>query len=140
MKKLTTFISFCRSLPHATEDIKWGKDLVFSVGGKMFACFDNEEHKQFSFKATPENFVLLTASDGIIPAPYVARYHWVAITRADALPQEMIKELMRESYQLVLDQLPAKVRGALGQEQDGKQAKGEQERKKPRAASKRKRT
>lgn len=32
-------ISFCRNLPKATEDIKWGKDLVFSVGNKMFAVF-----------------------------------------------------------------------------------------------------
>ncbi len=27
--------AFCRSLPGATEDIKWGKDLIFSVGGRV---------------------------------------------------------------------------------------------------------
>ena len=30
-------VAFCRSLPGATEDIKWEHDLIFSVGGKMFA-------------------------------------------------------------------------------------------------------
>jgi predicted DNA-binding protein (MmcQ/YjbR family) len=115
MKKLTSrLIAYCRSLPHATEDIKWGKDLVFSVGGKMFAVFDAEEKKQFSFKATPENFDLLTQTEGVIPAPYAARFHWVAITRADALPHDMLKVLMCESYHLVADKLPAKVRKQLG--------------------------
>ena len=28
---------FCLSFPGATEDIKWGNDLCFCVGKKMFA-------------------------------------------------------------------------------------------------------
>jgi predicted DNA-binding protein (MmcQ/YjbR family) len=28
--------NICRQLPAVTEDIKWGHDLVFSIGGKMF--------------------------------------------------------------------------------------------------------
>jgi predicted DNA-binding protein (MmcQ/YjbR family) len=28
--------SLCKQLPGVTEDIKWGSDLCFSVGGKMF--------------------------------------------------------------------------------------------------------
>lgn len=49
-------ITFCRKFPRATEDIKWGKDLVFSVGDKMFACFNWEKPDNFSFKTTPETF------------------------------------------------------------------------------------
>ena len=29
-------VAYCRTLPAATEDVKWDNDLVFSVGGKMF--------------------------------------------------------------------------------------------------------
>src|SRR5438034_9286135 len=61
---------FCRSLPKATEDIKWGKDLVFSIGDKMFAVFDSNDLKKFSFKTTTEKFALLTSTDGIVPVPY----------------------------------------------------------------------
>ena len=32
------FKEMCLSFPHATEDVKWGKDLCFLVGGKMFAA------------------------------------------------------------------------------------------------------
>jgi len=49
-------IAFCRDLPSATEDIKWGKDLVFSVGEKMFAVFDTEDDTKVCFKATPAMF------------------------------------------------------------------------------------
>ena len=105
---------FCHSLPHVTEDIKWGKDLVFSIGGKMFAVFNSEDLTKFSFKTTPENFAALTSIDGVQPAPYVARYHWVAVTRANALPFGVLKQLLGESYELVAAGLPAKVRKRLG--------------------------
>jgi len=100
-------------MPHATEDIKWGKDLVFSVGGKMFACLSAEGGSQVSFKATPENFRLLTQTAGIIHAPYAARFHWVLVTSPKALPDAALRELLRESHQLAYDRLPAKTRGAL---------------------------
>jgi predicted DNA-binding protein (MmcQ/YjbR family) len=33
---------FCLSLPAVTEDVKWGADLCFSVGGKMFCVTSME--------------------------------------------------------------------------------------------------
>ncbi len=55
----------------------------------------------------------LTTQDGIIPAPYLARYHWICITQNDAIPMEMGFQLVEESYQLVLNKLPAKIRKSL---------------------------
>jgi hypothetical protein len=49
----------CMSLPAATEDIKWGADLAFSVGGKMFCVVNIEPPHQMSFKCTPEEFAEL---------------------------------------------------------------------------------
>ncbi len=106
-------IDFCRSLPQVTEDIKWGHDLVFSIGGKMFACFDPKDDTMVSFKTTPPGFAVLTAMDGIKPAPYLGRFDWVAIENPDVLPQEMIKELVFESYRLVMSRLPLRVRETL---------------------------
>jgi hypothetical protein len=34
-------LAYRRSLPHATEDVKWGADLMFSIVGKMFAGFSS---------------------------------------------------------------------------------------------------
>jgi len=110
---LDPFIAFCRKLPHATEDVKWGADLVFSIGGKMFAVFDSAGGTKFSFKTTPAVFSILTKMDGIIPAPYVARYHWIMLEGPKALPPKQVQDLIRESYHLVSLGLPAKVRRAL---------------------------
>jgi predicted DNA-binding protein (MmcQ/YjbR family) len=107
-------IAFCRSLPHATEDVKWGKDLVFSVGGKMFAAFDVEVAGHMAFKTSPETFASLTRKPGIIPAPYAARFHWVAVTDPKALPQDLARELIREAHRLVALKLPLKLRKKLG--------------------------
>ena len=42
---------YCLSLPHATESVQWGADLVFKIGGKMFAVLVTEPAKVWlSFK------------------------------------------------------------------------------------------
>lgn len=108
-----SLIEFCRTLPHATEDIKWGHDLVFSIGEKMFAVFDLENPTNVSFKTTPERFGTLIGVEGIIPAPYLARYNWIAVRKPKALPMNMLKGLIAESYALIAAGLPAKVRKKL---------------------------
>jgi predicted DNA-binding protein (MmcQ/YjbR family) len=102
---------FCLALPHATEDVQWGSDLLFRIGNKMFAVVALEAVSDhcMSFKCTPEGFAELTERDGIMPAPYVARYHWVALERFDVLPERELKELLRNAYQLIRDKLPRKV-------------------------------
>lgn len=106
---------FCLSFPHATEDVKWGKDLCFCVGEKMFCVtgLEPSEDWQFSFKCTPEKFADLVERDGIVPAPYVARYHWVAVQKPDALAETELKDLISKSYRMVLEKLPPKVRKGL---------------------------
>ncbi|HUF02948.1 MAG TPA: MmcQ/YjbR family DNA-binding protein [Aridibacter sp.] len=99
--------AFCLSLPHATEDVKWEKDLTFCVGEKMFAVVGLEPGPAvMSFKCTPEKFAELTERPGVIPAPYLARYNWVALETFDALAEEELKALVRTSYELVFDKLP----------------------------------
>jgi predicted DNA-binding protein (MmcQ/YjbR family) len=101
---------FCLSLPHATEDIQWKKDLLFRIGGKIFAGvgLDNSSGG-LSFKCSAEKFAELTELEGIEPAPYTARYHWVMLTRFDALSAAEMKALIKESYRMVYEKLPKKV-------------------------------
>ncbi len=80
----------CLAFPGATEQIQWGNDLLFKVGGKMFAVTPLEPAPVcLSFKASPENFAELTERVDIIPAPYLARAQWVALQTRDALPRAM---------------------------------------------------
>ena len=105
----------CLSLPGTTETVQWGNDLVFKVGGKMFAvtCLEPSKHVS-SFKCSPESFAELTERPGIVPAPYLARAQWVALETADALPRAELKRLIREAYDLNAAKLPKKTRAQLG--------------------------
>jgi len=106
---------FCLSLPHVTEDVQWESDLLFRIGNKMFAVvgLDRASDHCMSFKCTPEVFAELTEREGIMPAPYVARYHWVALERFDALPESELKQLLKNAYQLIFEKLPKKSKATL---------------------------
>jgi predicted DNA-binding protein (MmcQ/YjbR family) len=104
----------CLSFPGATEQIQWGYDLLFKVGGKMFAVTPLEPAPVcLSFKVSPESFAELTERPNIIPAPYLARAQWVALQTRDALPPEELARLLRDSYDMVFAKLPRKTRDAV---------------------------
>jgi len=104
----------CLSFPGVTEQIQWGNDLLFKVGGKMFAATPLEPAPVcLSFKASPESFAELTERPHIIPAPYLARAQWVALESRDAVPRNELAGLLRESYELVAAKLPKKIRESL---------------------------
>lgn len=103
--------------PGVTADIKWGDDLVYSVAGKMFAvyCFKGSNAGQVSFKVGEERFLELTDRHGIIPAPYMARAHWVSVLSSAGMPRDELEPLLRASYEQVRGKLPKKVQRELGE-------------------------
>ena len=125
--------SFCLSLPHATEDVQWEHNLLFRIAGRMF-CIANLEPvispTKICFKCTPEKFAELVEVEGIIPAPYMARNHWVAMLEIDALRRPEIQELIQESYQMILAKLPKKKQSELSARPSKKTAKAKPRRSK----------
>jgi predicted DNA-binding protein (MmcQ/YjbR family) len=105
----------CATLPGATTDIKWGNDECHSVGGRMFAVFlvQQRTRPSFSFKCDPERFLELTDRPGIIPAPYLARAHWVQVNAADALTDAQARALLARSYALVFAKLTRRAQAAI---------------------------
>jgi predicted DNA-binding protein (MmcQ/YjbR family) len=105
---------FAMSLPNATEQIQWEEHLLFKIGGKMFAITTlGPVGVRLSVKTTPEKFYELTEVPGVIPAPYMARNHWVALERWDAIRRAEMENLIRESYYLVFAKLPKKTQAQL---------------------------
>jgi len=92
----------CLAFPSVTEQIQWGYDLVFKVGGKMFAVAPTEPAPVcLSFKCSDESFAELTERPQIIPAPYMARAKWIALETPEAIDRRELSELLRNSYDLV---------------------------------------
>ena len=81
----------------------------------MYCIVSLEPHSptKMSLKCTPEKFAELVEIEGIIPAPYMARNHWVAFVDLNALRRDEISELIRDSYQLVFAKLPKKLQARL---------------------------
>lgn len=104
---------FCLSLPSVTEDIKWGNNLAFSVGGKMFCLADLEPPLRVSFKVPEEQFDEITSADGIIQAPYFARAKWVSVTDESVLSRAEWEHHLRTSYELVRSGLTKRTRDSL---------------------------
>jgi predicted DNA-binding protein (MmcQ/YjbR family) len=106
---------YCMGLPHTTETVQWGANLVFKVGGKMYAMAELEAADHWlSFKCSPEDFAELCEREGIIPAPYLARAQWVTLQTEDAIPRPELKRLLRQAYDLVFAKLPKRTQAGLG--------------------------
>jgi PhnB protein len=107
-------MSFCRGLPHATEDIKWGQEVVFSIGGKMFAGFMKDATEAtFRCKADKDDFHAITQVEGIKPSPCAARFYWIAVEDPEALPQPEAIALLQRAYDIVRSNLPLKAQREL---------------------------
>jgi predicted DNA-binding protein (MmcQ/YjbR family) len=104
----------CLSFPGATERIQWGSELVFKIGGRMFAMAPTEpaDHVLF-FKCSDEGFAELLEQDGICPAPYLARAKWVALERFDALTDSEIQARIGDAYAIVFAKLTKKDQAAI---------------------------
>lgn len=111
---------FCLSLPHVTESVNWGHHLVFfvgdkAVGGKMFALIhlDDAGTGVVWFHCGAERFQELLEIEGIIPAPYMAKAHWITIERWDVLRPRQLEDELRKAHELIYAKLPKRTKTIL---------------------------
>lgn len=104
---------FCLALKGVKEDIKWGHDLCFLIGEKMFCVTGLSGESGISIKVDDDKFDDYCAMEGVIPAPYLARYKWIYIQDTKAFKKKELQEMIRRSYELILAKLPAAKRKAL---------------------------
>jgi predicted DNA-binding protein (MmcQ/YjbR family) len=112
--------AFLLRLPHVEETLQWGNNLVFwvgdkAIGGKMFALMnlDADSNGVLSFAAGPEGAAELLEIDGIFPAPYLARAHWVAMERWNVLRTSELQARLRAARDIVEAKLTKRTRNVL---------------------------
>ena len=99
--------TICKKLDGVTEDIKWGHNLCFNIGGKMFLVTDADAvPTSASFKTDEETFNELTERDGFKPAPYLARHKWAYVDDINRLSQKEWEYFINKSYELIKSKLP----------------------------------
>jgi predicted DNA-binding protein (MmcQ/YjbR family) len=97
--------SFCLSFPRVTENLQWGDDLCFKIGGKIFLTLGLDS-RRMCFKCVPGKFAALVEQEHIRPAPHVGRYKWVLLNRRDALRDDELQELIQPSFEMVAAKAP----------------------------------
>ena len=99
----------CLAMPGAVEDFPFGDEVsVFKVGGKMFAvCGLDRQPLQVSVKCDPELAVQLrSVHRAIAPGYHLNKRHWNTITLDGSLPDQMVTDMLGDSYDLVVGSLP----------------------------------
>jgi predicted DNA-binding protein (MmcQ/YjbR family) len=108
---IETLQAICENLPGVTQDIKWENHLCFNVGEKMFLVTNPDEVPHTAtFKVSDEEFEETSQRKGFKPAPYMARYKWVRVENINLLSKKEWEQFIKQSYQLVYDKLPAKIK------------------------------
>ena len=108
--------AWCLAQAGATEEFPFGPEhSVFKVGGKMFALTAlGRSPLEVSVKCEPELAVQLRASyDAVRPGYHLNKRHWNTIT-LDGLPDQLVRDMIEDSYDLVVSGLPKWVREQLG--------------------------
>ncbi|MGW5649998.1 MmcQ/YjbR family DNA-binding protein [Streptomyces humi] len=100
----------CLSFNAAVEDFPFNPDIsVFKVLGKMFALsWIDAKPLKVNLKCDPEDAVRLRADhEGLIaPGYHMNKRHWNTVTVDGGLPDRLVRELIEDSYDLVVAGLP----------------------------------
>jgi predicted DNA-binding protein (MmcQ/YjbR family) len=107
----------CLRHPGAGEEFPFGPgNSVFKVAGKIFALSPLERTPlRVSVKCEPELAVGLRASYAAIrPGYHLNKRHWNTITLDGSLPDQLVRDLVEDSYDLVVSALPRRTRERLG--------------------------
>ncbi|MEV6791192.1 MmcQ/YjbR family DNA-binding protein [Streptomyces sp. NPDC051320] len=100
--------SFCLELNAAAEEFPFNPETsVFKVCGKVFALTQLDgDPLQISLKCDPDEAVRLRAAhEGIVPGWHLNKRHWNTVT-VGLLPDRQVRELIEDSYDLVVAGLP----------------------------------
>src|SRR4051812_2710875 len=106
----------CLSYPGAEETFPFGSETsVFKVGGKVFALSQlGADSLRVSLKCEPELAEALRgANSAVLPGYHLNKRHWNTVIIDGSLPDEMIRDMIEDSYDLVVSKLPRARRRAL---------------------------
>jgi predicted DNA-binding protein (MmcQ/YjbR family) len=110
------FRSYCLGKPGVTEHTPFGPDdLVFKVGGKMFALLAlNEIPPACNLKCDPDLALeLRDRYEQVRPGYHMNKKHWNTVELGSGLPEAELRKMIDHSYELVVQSLPKKTREQL---------------------------
>ncbi len=96
---------YLATFPGAEETYPFGPEaLVFKVMGKMYALVSqDEEPARVNLKCDPvDGANLVSQYESVAPGYHMNKKHWITVTLTGGLPDELLMDLVRGSYELVV--------------------------------------
>jgi predicted DNA-binding protein (MmcQ/YjbR family) len=116
MQRFEPLRDYCQAKAGATAERPFGPSpLVFKVGGKLFALIgDDEEPLHLILKCDPDEALFLRDMyTAVTPGYHMNKKHWNSIRLDGSLPDDLIQQMIDDSYKLVVAGLSKKQRAAL---------------------------
>ncbi|HMJ03588.1 MAG TPA: MmcQ/YjbR family DNA-binding protein [Conexibacter sp.] len=118
---------YCLSFSGSAETFPFGPETsVFKVAGKMFALSQlGQRPLRVSLKCEPLLAQQLRAAHAsVLPGYHLDKNHWNTVIIDGSLPEQLIQDMIEDSYDLVVSKLPESRRRALGWQTDRSRASG----------------
>lgn len=104
-----------RSLPEVSEGYPFtNKLLVFKVSGKVFLIITEDPAEPVITLKIDHHHgdALMRDHISITPGRYLDRYHWITVASGEGINQDLVADLITDSYDLVVDGMPKAKRPA----------------------------
>lgn len=107
--------NYCIAKKGVTEGFPFDENtLVFKVMGKMFALTGVDTFNFINLKCDPEKAVELREQfNGIKPGYHMNKTHWNSVYLNEDVQDEMIYQLIDDSYNLIVKSLTKKLQQEL---------------------------
>ena len=108
---MTDVHAICAGFPGATRSYPFGEGTaVYKVGGKVFAL-TQDMPTSINLKAEPVDVTgLVDTYDAVERGYHMNKKRWVTVQLDGSLPAGLVAELIEDSYDLIVDKLPARDR------------------------------
>ena len=113
---IETLREYCLSKKAVTEDFPFGEStLVFRAKNKIFLLVAlDADLLQFNAKCDPEKAVELREEyEAVKPGYHMNKKHWNTVVIDGSISTRLIKEMIDDSYDLIVQSLPKKSREEL---------------------------
>jgi len=103
---------YCLNKPLVTESLPFDDDtLVLKVAGKMFCLISLDENLSINIKCDPEKAVELRERyPAVLPGYHMNKKHWNTINIDGSIDDDLLKQWIDNSYELIWNSLPKKIR------------------------------
>jgi predicted DNA-binding protein (MmcQ/YjbR family) len=107
--------AYCLTQKGCTESFPFDDEsLVFKVGGRIFAILGLTPPFSINLKGDPRvNIQLRELHEWIVPGYHMNKQHWNTVYLETGMNDSLIREMIDNSYSLVINKLPKSARECL---------------------------